>query len=132
MPSTYVAYKDAPGGPPIVPGSWGANTVDELKPQPGEYVLKKRGYSAFYQTDLEMMLRRRSINTLIITGTILHACILHTVFDAFSRDFEVIVVEDAVSTWASDLQQPTLRVIDLILGAVRPTSEVIAVLEASQ
>jgi nicotinamidase-related amidase len=131
MPSTYTAYKNAPGGPPTALGSWGAEIVDELRPKAGEYVMTKRLYSAFYQTDLEMMLRRRGTRTLIIAGTILHTCVLHTIFDAYCRDFDVIVAEDGVSTWAPDLYRPILRTIDLILGAVRPTGEIIAALEAN-
>jgi nicotinamidase-related amidase len=131
MPSTYTAYKDAPGGPPTTLGSWGAEIIDELRPKAGEYVVTKRLYSAFYQTDLEMILRRAGIRTLIIAGAILHTCVLHTIFDAYCRDFDVIVAEDGVSTWAPDLYRPILRTIDLILGAVRPTREIIAAFEAN-
>ena len=87
VPRTHRSYMDAPGDPPLVPDSWGADTHDELAPLPGEYVLVKRAYSSFYQTDLEMVLRRRGIRTVIVTGTVTYACVLHTAFDANVRDF---------------------------------------------
>lgn len=110
---------------PIVPNSWGADFVDELKPLPSEYVLTKRAFSAFYMTDLEMRLRRKGIKTVVITGTVLYACVLHTAFDAYVRDLDVIVVEDAVSTWAQELKQSTFRIVNLLLGTVRTTNELI-------
>ena len=132
VPRTFAVYTNTVGEPSIVPGSWGADTIDELKPLSGEYVLAKPSFSAFYMTNLEMKLRRKGITTVIIAGTVLYACVLHTAFDAYSRDFDVIMVEDAVSTWSPELKQPTLRIVDLILGTVRPAQEVIAALEAKQ
>ena len=125
VPRTYTAYQDAPDGPAFVPGSWGAALHDDLAPYPGEYVVDKRAFSAFYQTDLEMLLRRRGIRTVIIAGTITYACILHTAFDAHVRDFDVVVPSDGVASWAADLQEPSMRIVDLILGAVVPTSELV-------
>ncbi len=130
VPSTFSVYRGVTKLP-LMANSWGVDTIDELKPAPGEYVVQKRVYSAFYQTDLEMMLRRRGIQTVVIAGTITYACVLHTVFDAFCRDFDVIVPEDAVSSLAADLQQPALRIVDLLLGAVMPTSKVVAALRAA-
>ncbi len=128
VPRTHRAYMDAAGDPPLVPNSWGAATHDELAPLVDEYVLVKRAYSSFYQTDLEMVLRRRGIRTVIITGTVTYACVLHTAFDANVRDFDVIMASDGVGSWAPDLQEPTLQIVDLILGAVTPSSELVEML----
>jgi nicotinamidase-related amidase len=115
----------------LVPGSWGADTCDELKPSKDEYIVVKRGFSAFYQTDLEMILRRRGIKALIIAGTVTYACVLHTTFDAHARDFDIILPSDAVASWSSDLQEPTLKIVDLILGTCRPTAETVDSLDVS-
>ena len=132
IPTTFAVYASTNRKPAIIPESWGADIIDELKPEPGEYVLNKRSFSAFYGTDLEIALRRKGINTIIIAGTILYACVLHTVFDAYSRDFDVVIVGDAVSTWAPELRESTLRIVDLILGTVRPTEEVITAIKAAK
>ena len=129
LPRTYSAYKDVQGEPPLVPGSWGAATHEELAPLAGEYVVVKRAFSAFYQTDLETVLRRRGISAVIIAGTVTYACVLHTAFDANARDFDVIMPSDGVGSWAADIQEPTLRIVDLILGAVMPTSELVKMLK---
>ena len=129
---TYAAYQDAPGPAPILPGSWGAATCDDLAPLPGEYLVLKSGSSSFYQTDLEMVLRRREIGAVIVAGTITYACVLHTALDAVARDLDVVIPSDAVASWAPDLQEPTLRIADLIVGAVVPTSELLKILNGAR
>lgn len=131
VPRTFQAIQDAPDTP-LAPGSWGAATHDELGPLPGEYVMVKRAFSSFYQTDLEMMLRRRGIRTVIIAGTVTYACVLHTAFDANVRDFDVLLPSDGVASWAADLQDPALRIVDLLLGATVPTSELVEILAGSK
>jgi nicotinamidase-related amidase len=73
-------------------------------------------------------LRRRNIRTVILAGTITYACVLHTAFDANIRDFDVIVSSDSSVSWDSDLQEPTLRIIDLILGQSMTTEDIIKII----
>lgn len=112
-------------------GTWGAQVVDELAPLAGEVVLEKHTYSAFYQTDLELMLRRRDISTVILTGTASHACILHAAFDAFVRDFDVVVVQDGVSTFFPEVHDSALRIVELQMGAVVPAAQIVELLQPS-
>ncbi len=125
---TFGAVADAPGEPALMPGTWGAETHKSLAPQRNEYGITKRSFSAFYGTDLETALRRRGIRTVILAGTITYACVLHTAFDANVRDFDVIVASDGTVSWAQDLQEPSLRIVDLILGATAATGEIIEAL----
>lgn len=127
-------HRIAPGGwaareRRLLPGSWGADVIDELTPRPGEHVVDKGDYSAFYGTNLEVWLRRRGIRSLILAGTVTYACVLHTAFDAFVRDFDVVVVAEGVSGWFDELQEPTLRIVELLLGRVAPVSTVLAAIE---
>lgn len=110
-------------------GSWGAEIVDELKPQPDEPVVDKPAYSAFYETDLEQLLRTRGIRTVLITGTVAYACVLHTAFDAFVRGFDVVLVEDAVSSWFDDLADASRRITQLLLGRTVGSSELTGLLQ---
>lgn len=112
-------------------GSWGADIVDELRPLPGELVLDKPAYSAFYRTDLEELLRARGIRTLLITGTVAYACVLHTAFDAFVRGFDVVLVEDAVSSWFDDLGDASRRITQLLLGRTVGSRELAGLLQRS-
>lgn len=102
----------------LAPGSWGAQVIEELTPAPGEPVFDKSDYSAFYGTALEPYLRRRGTRTLVLTGTVDYACVLHTAFDAFCRDFDVLVCRDAVSGWDPELGQAALRIVELLIGRV--------------
>ena len=131
LPRTFQAIDGAPEMP-LVPGTWGAATHDELGPLPGEYVVVKRAFSSFYQTDLEMTLRRRGIRTVIVAGTVTYACVLHTAFDANVRDFDVVLPSDGVASWAPDLQDPALRLVDLLLGTTKPTSELVEMFAAAK
>jgi ureidoacrylate peracid hydrolase len=83
----------------LIKGTWGADIIDELKPGEKDYVISKRRFSAFYQTDLEHMLRSWGIKNVVVTGIVTEVCVESTVREAFIRDFDVIVVEDGVSSW---------------------------------
>jgi nicotinamidase-related amidase len=102
----------------LEPGTWGAEIIDELTPRPDEAVFVKGDYSAFFATGLEPYLRRRGVRTLVLTGTVDYACVLHTAFDAFCRDFDVLVPRDCVSGWYPDLGQAALRMVELLIGRV--------------
>lgn len=80
-----------------VPGTDGARIVDGLEPQTNEYIIRKRRFSAFFQTELDMMLRRLGIRTLLLTGTQYPNCIRGAAVDAMSLDYHAIVVTDACS-----------------------------------
>jgi ureidoacrylate peracid hydrolase len=113
----------------LAPGTWGAAIVDELEPRRGELVIDKSDYSAFYGTNLEQVLRRRGVQAVILAGTTTHACVLHTAFDAFVRDFDVVVAAEAVSCWFDDLHDASLRIVELLLGHVVPLDGLVALIE---
>jgi len=52
-------------GPHAINGTLGAEIIDELKPQPGDYVVKKRRFSGFYGTDVDLCLRELEVNNLV-------------------------------------------------------------------
>jgi ureidoacrylate peracid hydrolase len=112
------------------PGSWGAAIIDELAPRDEDFIIEKPDYSAFYETQLTTLLKRLQIRTLIITGILTHACLLHTVFDAFVRDFDVIVVSDTVASYEEELSAAALSIIDALLGPVISLDEAIGLLRA--
>lgn len=113
------------------PGTWGAEVVDELAPLDGELVIDKHAYSAFYETDLEQELRKAEVTHLVLTGTVTHACVLHTAFDAFVRGFDVVLARDAISGWFEDLNHAAERIVELLLGVAVNADEVVAAFEDS-
>jgi biuret amidohydrolase len=86
---------------------------------PGDYFVRtKKRLSAFYPTDLEFLLRQLGVRTLVLTGTLTHACVLSTAFAAADLDFRVIVPRDVTAGTSSENENAALRVIALHLGLV--------------
>jgi len=77
-------------------GTPGADVISELAPGGNDAVLPKRFYSSFYGTDLEGLLRKYEVDTVVITGLHTNACCRHTSADAFMRGYKIVVPRDAV------------------------------------
>ena len=77
-------------------GSWGADWY-KVSPEPSDCIVTKHRYSAFIGTDLELILRSLSINTLITVGVATNVCVESTVRDAFMRGFSIVLIEDALA-----------------------------------
>ncbi len=100
----------------------------ELMPQlyeEGDYLINnKKRMSAFYGTDLEILLRTLKRNTLAIIGINTNTCVLSTAFDAYNRDFKVVLISDAVgSAFGEDLHQFALENVRRCMGWVLTLGE---------
>jgi len=82
----------------LVDGTPGAEIYRELAPAPGEHVIRKHRYSAFFGTDLEIILREWGVDTVIISGTTTENCCHATARDAMFRNYRVIFLSDATAT----------------------------------
>ena len=80
-----------------VGGTWGAEIVDELKPEPGEHVVRKVRYDGFYGTHLDHLLKLKGAQTLVICGTVANICVHYTAASAALRWYRVVVPVDAIS-----------------------------------
>jgi nicotinamidase-related amidase len=78
----------------LVTGTHGAQLVDELKPQPSDYVLVKKRRNAFHATELDFHLRARGIDTIVIGGVATNLGVENTVRDGWDRDYNMVVVPD--------------------------------------
>lgn len=85
-------------GEALADGSTGVAIFPEIAPRDGEIVITKHRFSAFYGTDLEIILRGLGVNTVVITGVTTENCCHATARDAFFRDFQVIFLSDATAT----------------------------------
>lgn len=106
-------------------GSFQTEIMPEVAPQKGDYVIdNKKRLSAFYGTDLEILLRILNVDTLIIVGVNTNTCVLCTAFEAFNRDFKVIIISDCVaSMYGNDLHEFALQNISRCIGWVLSLSE---------
>jgi isochorismate hydrolase len=83
--------------------------LPEIKIEPQDTVLPKKRYSAFYQTDLENLLRSKEIRDLIISGVMTNLCCETTARDAFMRDYGVFFLIDGTATGKDDHHLATLK-----------------------
>ena len=86
-----------------VPGTQGCNVVSDLMPVKGEYTIIKNRFSAFMNTELDLMLRRKGITDLIICGTQYPNCIRATIFDAIALGYFVTNITDATSAKTQEI-----------------------------
>jgi biuret amidohydrolase len=111
-----------------------------LKPHPGDLVVAKPRYSAYYGTDLEAILRGKGIDTLIISGTVTNVCCESTTRDAFSRDYKVIFLSDGTAALdlpdlgfgpvsAEEVQRVVLTMLAMCFAQVSSIDQVIAEIE---
>lgn len=89
--------------PYVVPGTKGAEIVDDLTPVEGEIIITKSRFSGFFRTGLEERLRGLGIGQVIICGTQYPNCIRATAFDAISCDFPTTVITDAASAATEEI-----------------------------
>ena len=80
----------------------------ELAPAPGEPVVVKPSWSAFFGTDLDVLLRARGIGALVLAGTTTPNCVRSTAYDGLARGFNVAVLRDATSSRSPEAQEANL------------------------
>jgi nicotinamidase-related amidase len=93
----------------IVVGSEDWKFLPEIKLESKDTVLPKKRYSAFFETDLDKILRSRATRDLIISGVMTNLCCETTARDAFMRDYRVFFLIDGTATGRSDLHLATLK-----------------------
>lgn len=91
-------YPPVAAGEALVDGERGAEIHAELTPLPGEPVIKKHRYNAFYASDLEIILRGLGVETVVLTGMTTECCVLGTARRALERGFRSLVVSDACAS----------------------------------
>lgn len=117
------ADSPAPAGP--LPPDW-SEIVPEIGPHPGDILITKRQWGAFYGTNLEVQLRRRGIRTIVFGGIATNFGVESTARDAYERGFEQVFVEDAMSGLTAGAHEFAITTIFPRIGRVRSTAEVLA------
>ena len=92
-------------------GTEGERFVDLIAPKPSDLVVRKHRLNAFEGTNLEMLLRNRGVETVIITGVATHGCVTGTCYAAQGLNYYVVVAEDCVDSWKADLHEAAMHVL---------------------
>jgi nicotinamidase-related amidase len=95
----------------------GSQVVPALKPIEGDYVVTKRRYSAFFQTDLELTLRELGVNKLIIAGVATNICVQSTAIDALYRNYEIVIPKETTASFDPEARLYSLEYLKTIFGA---------------
>jgi nicotinamidase-related amidase len=122
----------SPMGRILIRGEPGHDIIPALYPEPGEPVLDKPGKGAFYQTDLQLMLQNRSIDTLLVCGVTTEVCVHTTVREANDRGYRCVVIGDACGSYFPEFHDVALRMIKAqggIFGWVSDSRRVVTAIE---
>ena len=103
-----------------------SNVIAPLQPLPNELVIRKTQYSAFFETDLDQILKKLKVSNILITGVLTHLCCETTTRDAFMRNYDVFFVTDATASDKQDLHDASLRTLSDGFATLVTTNEVLA------
>ena len=104
----------------------------ELGPEPGDLVLTKHQWGAFHGTELDLQLRRRGIETIVLCGIATGFGVDTTAREAYQHGYQQIFAEDAMTGLAKEEHDYVCRFIFPRIGRIRPTSAIVEALGASQ
>ena len=124
------AEKHSPGLPPGVKES---DILTELAPEPGEVVIVKPRHSGFYNTELDAILRKLGVTTLIFTGGTTSICVESTLRDAFFRDYRCMLLADCTAEPIGNRlprtnREATLLLVELVYGWVAESNSLVRAL----
>ena len=100
--------------------------VAELNVQASDVVVTKRQWGAFYGTELDLQLRRRGVNKIVMGGIATHIGVEFTARAAYEHGYQQVFVEDAMTAFSEEAHRFSTRNILPRIGVVRSTDEVLA------
>lgn len=106
-------------------GSWEQKVIDEIAPQPEDFVIPKYRWSTFHQTYFDLALRSKGIDTLIISGGAVDVGVAATVYSARDHDYNLVIVRDACSNSHPDSMAALMNTVFPRLARVRSTEQIL-------
>ena len=105
-PNPYGILKGVVDSKSFRKGTWGAEIVDALKPQPGDIVVEgKRGLCGFASTNLDFILRSRGITNIALGGFLTNCCVELTMRTGYEKGYNVITLKDCTAALSEEEQR---------------------------
>jgi nicotinamidase-related amidase len=118
---------DAPPPPGALPADW-ADFAPEIGSLHADIVITKRQWGAFHGTELDLQLRRRGIDTIVLAGVATNFGVESTAREAWQHNYAVVVAEDAVTSVGEDLHKFAIDKVLPRIARVRSTAEIVGAL----
>jgi nicotinamidase-related amidase len=100
-----------------IKGTEGCQVIPQLDQSSKDFVVPKRRYSGFFQTDLQLLLIELKIDTLIIAGLHTHMCVRHTTADAYNWGYKIIIPKETTDSFTKDDYEYGLNYLKTVYGA---------------
>ena len=113
----------------LAPNSTGPLSIDvpeEFKPMAGDYTIIKPRFSAFFQTELDLILRRLGVKTVFLTGTTTPNCIRTSCYDGLSLDYNIVIIEDCCSSNTEEIQRVNMEDMQRVGAVIHSSAEFLA------
>lgn len=101
-----------------IAGTKGARIVEELDVKDGDKIIRKRRYSAFFGTELDLYLREKGVDELFLVGVCTNICVLYTAADARNLAYKVNIYKDGVASFDEKAHEFALKEAENTLGCM--------------
>lgn len=113
----------------IIRGTWGAEIIDELKPQEDDISVEKPRYSAFFGTNLDVILRTYNIKYLAFVGVTTNICVETSIRDAYNLNYFPILISDATASAPPSMREATIHNVIRCFGWVTTSENLIRAIQ---
>lgn len=107
-----------------IAGTEGAKLLSGLEIESTDVEVIKKRYSAFFETNLDQILERLKVDSLVLAGVNTHACIRTAAVDGFQRDYEIILADEAIDSYDQQFHEESKRYLEGRVGSFMSNAEI--------